>query len=80
MRLSRYWCDSKISGCYIRKTCATELPKSLEIVKIVKIIKNIIFNDQNIKHDMLLIFMEILQLDCYAVPELPKSGIPYKTV
>jgi len=31
------------------------------------------FNDQHIKHGMLIIFMEILQLDCYAVPELPLS-------
>ena len=29
------------------------------------------FNDQNIKHGMLMTFMKILQLYCYAVPELP---------
>jgi len=27
-----------------------------------------------------MIFMKILQLDCYAVPELPRPGIPYITV
>jgi len=27
-----------------------------------------------------MIFMEILQLDCYAVPELPRPKIPYITV
>jgi len=29
---------------------------------------------------MNMIFIEILQLNCYAVPELPRPGIPYITV
>jgi len=35
-----------------------------------------IFNDQNIKHGMDMIFIEILQLNCYAVPELPPFPEP----
>jgi len=31
------------------------------------------FNDQNKKHGMDMIFIEILQLNWYAVPELPPS-------
>ena len=30
----------------------------------------------NIKHGMDMIFIEILQLNCYAVPELPPSRNP----
>ena len=60
----------KYSGYYIRKTLATELPKSPEIVKSIE--ETFFQWSKHIKHDMLMIFKEILQLDC--------SGIPYKTV
>jgi len=30
----------------------------------------------NIKHSMFMIYMEIFQLDCYAVPKLPPSRNP----
>jgi len=49
---------------------------SPEIVKIVKSIKEKKFNDQNIKQGMDMILIEILQLNCYAVPELPPSRNP----
>jgi len=34
---------------------------------------------QNIKHSMDMIFIEILQFNCYAVPELPPSRNPLHT-
>ena len=42
-----------------------QIPKPPEIVKIFKSIKE--HYVQNIKHGMLMVFMEILKLDCYAV-------------